>query len=62
VTSRRDTFPHFDARFAQTLPLDLEISAGLDNLFDARPALWAGAVRRQLYVELTYTFNRATIQ
>jgi hypothetical protein len=34
----------------------------MDNSFDAQPALWAGAVGRQLYVELTYTFNRATIQ
>ena len=39
-------------RIAQRLPLDLELVAGADNLFDARPGEWAGSVGRQLYLGL----------
>ena len=52
VMSERESFTRVDLRFAQRLPLDLELVAGADNLLDARPRAWAGSTGRQLYLGL----------
>lgn len=54
VTSERDAFARMDVRLAQRLPLDLELTLGADNLFDARPDEWAEHVGRQLYLGLAW--------
>jgi outer membrane receptor protein involved in Fe transport len=55
VTGERAAFPRADVRLARALPLGLELVAGVDNLFDARPALWDGAVERRVYTALAWT-------
>jgi outer membrane cobalamin receptor len=55
VTSARAAFPRADARLARTLPRGLELVVGVDNLFDARPARWDGAVERRLYTALSWS-------
>ena len=52
VTSERDAFTRVDVRLAQDLPLALELVAGADNVFDARPRAWAESVGRQIYFGL----------
>ena len=52
VTSERDAFTRMDVRLAQELPLALELIAGADNVFDARPRAWAESVGRQIYIGL----------
>ena len=37
--------------------LGLEFVIGADNLFDRRPAEWAGFTGRHVYTSLTYTFT-----
>jgi outer membrane receptor protein involved in Fe transport len=54
ISSKREGFFRIDARLAQRLPWGLELAVGGDNLFDARPADWAGAVGRQWYVGLNW--------
>jgi outer membrane receptor for ferrienterochelin and colicins len=50
VTSTREAFPRIDLRIAQRLMWGMELSGGVDNVFDARPEEWAGAVGRVGYV------------
>ena len=47
-----------DARVARALPGDLELVVGADNLFDRRPAEWAGFTGRHVYTSLSWTINR----
>jgi outer membrane receptor protein involved in Fe transport len=56
VTGERGAFFRTDLRLARRLPRGLELVAGADNLFDARPARWEGAVGRQLYAALAWSF------
>ncbi len=61
ITSERDAFTRIDARVSHQLPAGLEVTAGADNLFDARPDEWADAVGRRWYAGLrwhTPTFLR----
>lgn len=54
VSSEREAFLRFDLHAAHRLPMDLEVKLGVDNLFDARPALWADAVGRRGYVGMVW--------
>lgn len=60
ITSTRDAFARLDARLARRLPQGLELALGVDNLLDAAPDAWAGAVGRQLYTSLSWAFARPT--
>jgi outer membrane receptor for ferrienterochelin and colicins len=55
VTSTRDPFPRLDLHLTQRLPMQMELSVGMDNLFDTRPSHWAGAVGRLAYVGLQWS-------
>ncbi len=58
ITSWRDAFTRVDIRIARALPiLALEMVVGADNLFDRRPADWAGFTGRHVYTSLSYSFN-----
>ena len=50
----RDPFTRFDARVARTVFRDLDLSVGVDNLFDAVPTDWPGFTGRRVYVGLTW--------
>jgi len=54
VTGWRDAFLRADLRLAQPLPGGAELVLGADNLFDARPAQWAGFTGRHLYTGLSW--------
>jgi outer membrane receptor for ferrienterochelin and colicins len=58
ITSTRDAFLRLDVRLAQRLPQGLEVVVGADNLFDRVPAQWAGAVGRQIYTGVSWSFAR----
>ena len=58
VTSWREAFTRVDARAARALPGDLELVVGADNLFDQRPAEWAGFTGRHVYTSLSWAINR----
>lgn len=58
VIGERDAFLRLDARVARRLPLGAELSVGVDNILDARPERWEGAVGRQLYTALAWTVGR----
>ena len=55
VTSWRDAFLRVDLRAAQRVRGGLDLVIGADNLFDTRPAQWAGFTGRQLYTALSWT-------
>ncbi len=55
----RESFARLDARLARPLPGGLELVVGADNLFDSRPAQWAGYTGRHIYTSLSWTFDRA---
>jgi outer membrane receptor for ferrienterochelin and colicins len=60
IVGTRDPFFRVDVRLARRLtagPTGLELVLGADNLFDRRPALWEGAVARQLYTSLAWSFR-----
>lgn len=58
VSAWRDAFTRIDLRVAKPFSsLGLEFVLGADNVFDARPAEWAGFTGRHLYTSLTYTFS-----
>lgn len=59
ITSWRGAFTRVDSRAARELPGGTELVLGADNLFNARPAEWAGFTGRHLYTALTWTFDRA---
>lgn len=59
ISSYRDAFTRVDLRLARALPsLGLEYVVGADNVFDQRPAEWAGFTGRHIYTSLSFTFNR----
>lgn len=58
VTGERGSFLRLNARLARRLPMGAELSVGVDNLLDARPARWEGAVARQIYSGLSWTIGR----
>jgi outer membrane receptor protein involved in Fe transport len=58
VTSWRDAFLRADLRLAYRLPGGLELAAGADNVFDRRPAEWAGFAGRHFYTSVTWTVQR----
>lgn len=63
VSSYRDAFTRVDLRVARALPaLGLEFVVGADNLFDQRPAEWAGFTGRHVYTSLSYTFNQPVVR
>ncbi len=56
ITSRRDAFTRLDLRLSRAVrSLGLEWVLGADNLFDARPASWAGFTGRHVYTSFTYS-------
>lgn len=60
VTQWRDAYTRIDARVARRLPgvLDaMELVVGADNLFDARPAQWAGFTGRHVYTALSWSID-----
>lgn len=58
ISSTRDAFARLDLRAAQRLMWGLEVSAGVDNVANARPGEWAGAVGRQGYVGVSWGVAR----
>ena len=59
ITGWRDPYARLDARLAREIPGGLELVIGADNVFDARPAQWAGYTGRHIYTSLSWTFDRA---
>jgi outer membrane receptor for ferrienterochelin and colicins len=59
VTGTRDAFTRLDLRVARPLLARAELSLGVDNVFDARPSLWASPVGRQLYAGVTWRLRPA---
>ena len=59
ITDWRESFARLDARLARPLPGGLELVVGADNLFDSRPARWAGYSGRHVYTSISWTFDRA---
>jgi outer membrane receptor for ferrienterochelin and colicins len=55
ISSWRDAYVRFDARLSAPLRLGIDVSAGIDNLFDQRPENWAGYTGRQVYAGLSWT-------
>lgn len=63
VSSWREAFTRVDVRLARTLPIDgVEFVLGADNLFDRRPADWAGFTGRHLYTSLSWSLTRTTVR
>jgi outer membrane receptor for ferrienterochelin and colicins len=58
VTSWRDAYGRVDVRLAHRLPGGFELVGGADNLFDRRPAEWAGFTGRHLYTALSWALDR----
>ncbi len=54
ISSTRDAFARLDLRVAQRMLWGMELSAGVDNVFNETPAEWAGAVGRQGYVSVSW--------
>lgn len=50
VTREREAFLATDVQVAGGITEGLAVNAGVDNLFDARPAEWPGQVGRRLYL------------
>lgn len=63
ISEYRDAFTHVDLRVARALPvLGLEFVLGADNVFDQRPAEWAGFTGRHVYTSLSYSFNQPVVR
>jgi outer membrane receptor for ferrienterochelin and colicins len=60
VLTERPGFGRFDARLAQSLPGDLEMTFGIDNIGDVRPTNWPGFLGRQLYLGLSWRTARGS--
>jgi outer membrane receptor for ferrienterochelin and colicins len=58
ITSWRNAFTRADVRIAHRIPGGLQLAVGADNIFDQRPAEWAGFAGRHLYTTLTWNFER----
>ena len=54
ITQRRDGFSRLDVRATRSLSGHAALSAGVDNVFDARPRNWADAVSRHMYVAMSW--------
>jgi outer membrane receptor for ferrienterochelin and colicins len=54
ISSTRDAFARVDLRAAQRLIWGVELSAGVDNVFNAKPAEWAGAIGRLGYISMSW--------
>lgn len=50
ITGWRDAYPRLDLRLARPLARDVELALNVENVFDRRPAEWAGFTGRQLTV------------
>ena len=53
----RDAYVRVDTRIAHALPYGLELSIGVNNIADARPALWPGYTGRQIYAGASWRSN-----
>jgi outer membrane receptor for ferrienterochelin and colicins len=53
ITLYRAAFSRLDARIARTFAPGVDVQAGVQNLFDARPVDWPGNVDRRWYVGLS---------
>jgi outer membrane receptor for ferrienterochelin and colicins len=53
-TITREDFTRFDLRMAQRVAQPVEISFGIDNIFDRTPGNWPGFTGRQLYGGLSW--------
>lgn len=63
ISEYRDAFTRVDLRVARALPvLGLEFVLGADNVFDQRPAEWAGFTGRHVYTSLSYSFNQPVVR
>ena len=58
ITSWRAAFARVDARVARAIGARTELVVGVDNLFDRRPAEWAGFTGRHVYTSLSWTIHR----
>ncbi len=58
VTSEREAFARMDVHAAQAMPGGFDLTFGIDNAFDTRPARWADAVDRRVYAGVSWVFNR----
>lgn len=54
ISSNRDAYTRLDLRFARRLLDRALLSVGADNVFDARPARWADATSRQIYLGVSW--------
>lgn len=52
VTGEQSEFLSIDARAGVMLMQQVELSVGVDNLFDAQPTDWVGPIQRRVYVGL----------
>ena len=63
IVATRDAFMRMDARFVRSIVSAagrvVDISIGVDNVFDRRPANWAGFTARHFYTSLTWTWDKA---
>lgn len=58
LSSERDAFFRLDARVSHPLPYGMELSVGVDNVFDSRPTNWQGVVSRQIYSAISWSVAR----
>jgi outer membrane receptor for ferrienterochelin and colicins len=56
-TLTRDAYVRIDTRVAHALPYGLELSLGVNNVADGRPALWPGYTGRQIYAGASWRSN-----
>jgi outer membrane receptor protein involved in Fe transport len=63
--SYRDGFLRVNARLAQTVARrgagEFQLQLGVNNLFEARPALWPGFTGRQVYTGVVWSAGRAVL-
>jgi outer membrane receptor for ferrienterochelin and colicins len=53
ISSMREAYDRIDLRFARQSFAHADLSLGVDNIFDAHPALWADPTPRQFYAGIT---------
>jgi outer membrane receptor for ferrienterochelin and colicins len=62
ISSTRDAYTRFDLRFARRSFAHTDLSFGVENVFDARPAQWADPTVRQVYAGVTWHAREALNQ
>jgi len=62
ISSTREAYNRVDLRFARQSLARADISVGVNNVFDARPARWADATVRRIYAGITLHMNGANTQ